>query len=343
MATARSYPFSKQTVEALSAYKKEPSWMLDIRLRAWAMAEKFLAQKPAALEGLEAFTEPPKISVPMKEWPRDLSHALEERGDEEGLIVQRDSTILSRAISKEQAAHGALFTDLHTAVREMPDLVKKYFGQQAWPDTLAKALNTAFWSGGSFLFVPANVAIHLPFHTCYWVSTPQTGLFPRTIMVAERGAVVSMIDEFLSPTWDSPGHSTGCAEIWVADRARAHYLTIENLAGTIRHAHHEEAQIDVSGKLISFSVSMGANSRREGIAFSLRDASSEGATTSGREFNLPTSAEAEVHAYLESALAHLPTGALREKLRHLVIGQLTGHRPTLTLEKVAELHPEVRL
>src|SRR5258708_4661230 len=102
--TTASYPFSRTTVETLSALKAEPAWMRDLRLRAWDQVVQL--SSPKILSTLQAFTEPSKTSAPMKEWPRDLQHALDERGDEEGLIVHRDSTVLSRAISKEQAAHG---------------------------------------------------------------------------------------------------------------------------------------------------------------------------------------------------------------------------------------------
>src|SRR5579864_8203753 len=97
-------PFSRATVEALSWFKGEPSWMTKSRLAAWDAYEKLSLSSPIGvpLEGFEAFTEPPRRTIPSHEWPKDLQHALDERGDEEGLIIQRDSTVLSRSISKEQ-------------------------------------------------------------------------------------------------------------------------------------------------------------------------------------------------------------------------------------------------
>src|SRR5258708_38919160 len=105
----------------------------------------------------------------------------------EGLIVQRDSTILSRSITKDQTKKGVIYTDFATALRLYPELVRRYFAQLVKPDELFSSLNTAFWSGGTFLYVPEHVQIALPFHTCYWMTTPGAAIFPRTVIVAEKG------------------------------------------------------------------------------------------------------------------------------------------------------------
>src|ERR1700730_10947561 len=166
--------FSRDTVVALSQYKKEPSWMTDLRLDAWKAYEK----EPVAsgvlgfpLQAIRSFLEHPTTAILSHEWPGDLQHAVEERGDEEGLIVQRDSTILSRSITKDQTKKGVIFTDLGTAMRLYSGLVRRYFAQQVKPDELFSSLSTAFWSGGTFLYVPEHVQVALPFHTCYWMTT----------------------------------------------------------------------------------------------------------------------------------------------------------------------------
>src|SRR5579863_8455088 len=114
---ALTYGFDRKSLEALSQFKQEPAWLRRLRLEAWDSLES----RPHAHSGdvelakLQSFCEPPKTSVPSHHWPPDLKHVLEERGDEEGLIIQRDSTVLSRAVSKEQSKRGVLFSDLDAA------------------------------------------------------------------------------------------------------------------------------------------------------------------------------------------------------------------------------------
>src|SRR6185295_9192028 len=121
--------------------------------------------------------------------------------------------ILSRSITKDQTKKGVIYTDLSMAFRLYPDLVQRYFSRQVkWDDPYA-ALNTAFWSGGSFLYVPENVVIRLPFHPCYWMTTPHSAVFPRTLIVAERGSQVTLVDDFLSVDWNQETMAVRAVEL----------------------------------------------------------------------------------------------------------------------------------
>ncbi len=209
--------FSRSNVEALSRFKQEPTWMRDLRLEAWDAFIQLGKKECAdlALETLHAFIEPPQTAVPAHQWPLDLQHALDERGDEEGLIIQRDCTVLSRSISKEQAKRGVIFTDLDGAIKMVPEIVRNHFSRLAKPTTPLTALHTAFWSGGTFLYVPAHVEVRLPFHTCYWMSTPKAAIFAHTVIIAEKGSRVSLIGEFLSRDWTERALSCAAAEMTV--------------------------------------------------------------------------------------------------------------------------------
>ena len=248
-------PFARATLESLSWSKGEPSWMTEVRLAAWKRFEDLGAPHSladAALNRIEAFQEPPRTAAPAHEWPSDLQHALDERGDEEGLIIQRDATVLSRAITKEAAKRGVIFTDLDTAVKAVPELVRTYFSRRLPQDKPWIALNTAFWSGGTFLYVPAHVKIQLPFHTCYWLSSPHAAIFPLTVLVAEGGSVVSFVDEFLSITRSEPDLSVSVAELIVRERARVSYTLRPNWGGHVVHERWQESQVEGSGKLNCF-------------------------------------------------------------------------------------------
>src|SRR4051812_8308773 len=97
-----SNPINHDTIAALSASKKEPSWMRDLRLQAWDVYEREATIAGDLLQEIQAIVEPAKTAIPSHQWPDDLGLVVEERGDEEGLMVQRDATTQSRSISKEQ-------------------------------------------------------------------------------------------------------------------------------------------------------------------------------------------------------------------------------------------------
>jgi len=268
--------FIRKSVEELSWQKGEPSWMTETRLAAWdTLGHKSLSRLlDMDLTTIDAYTEPPRHAVPSHEWPRDLQHALDERGDEEGLIIQRDSVILSRAITKDATKRGVLYTDLDTAVKAAPELLKRYFGKQVKAEDPWAAIHQAFWSGGTFLYVPAHVKIQLPFHTCYWLSRPSAAIFPHTLIVVEKGGRISFTDEFLSIRWPQPALSVSVAELVVRENAHVDYCLRPNWGASVYHERRQQSHVAGSAQLRCSEV--------------------------------------------------------------------TGHREAMTLERVAELYPEVR-
>ncbi len=241
-------PFSRASVLRLSESVQEPGWMVDLRVSAWEAYESSDVQRPTSI-GLSAYAEPPSESVPSHQWPRDLKDVIEERGDEEGLIIQRDATVLSRSMTKEQAKRGVLFMDLNTAVREVPELVQRYLARQLGSEDPFAALSTAFWKGGTFLFVPAHVEIELPFHTCYWMTTPHAAVFPRTLLIAERGSQVSFLDDFLSLDWDQEALAISAVELYVQEVARVNYRQLHHWGRGVRHENRQVSSVAPSGML----------------------------------------------------------------------------------------------
>jgi Fe-S cluster assembly scaffold protein SufB len=332
-----SFPkdFTKASVEALSQLKNEPSWMTSLRLAAWDVyASSPLKPESFSLDQVRSFTEPPKSPVPSHEWPRDLQHALEERGDEEGLIVQRDSTILSRSITKDSSKKGVIFTDLDTAVRTCPELVQRYFGRLVKPDNPFTALQRAFWSGGTFLYVPENYIVTLPFHTCFWMSTPTAGIFPHTLLVVEQGSRVSVIDECVSPDWEKPGLSIGATEAFVGPEAQVHYFHLQNWGESIYPHFEERSDVVYPGRFFSYRMDMGGQRPANRLRL---------VSTQDTQRPLLIEAPFDSQERLETVLQQVPITSVAEKLRYYVQGWQTGHRPSLTLARVAELHPEIRL
>ena len=334
MSPSKSYPFSRRSIEELSWFKGEPSWLTQARLSAWDQYERFRAQNlrlETSLSGLAAFSEPPRRTVPSHEWPADLQQALDERGDEEGLIVQRDSTILSRSITKEQSKKGVLFTDLDTAVKTAPELVRPFFTGMDPQRGAEAALRAAFWSGGTFLYVPAFVDVVLPFHTCYWLSTPGMALFPRTIIVAEKGSSVSLVDEYISG--DLQGLSLGALDVSIAERARVSYYNLENWNPRVLHHFDVHSQSAPTGSLLS-------------VFALLRPTPGQVQLTVHHETQGSRSSWQAAGKGLEgdsAVFGKIPMDAMRERIRHYLLCRMAGACSPWTLQRAHEFHPEIRI
>jgi len=354
------YPISRKTVEALSWAKSEPAWMTTIRLEAWDQFEQIPAPEGLAgltLESLEAFVDAPRQAAPSHEWPDDLQHTLNERGDEEGLIVQRDATILSRSITKDSSKRGVIFSDMDTAIKTVPELVQRYFARLPRPEDKLSALRTAFWSGGCFLYVPEFVEVDLPFHICYWLSTPGAAIFPQLLVVAERGSRVYVMEEFLSSDLTGKNLAVSSAEFHVAERARVHYFHLENWGESVTHLAQQSSKVSPAASLHRWSAAMGARADR--ITLHLNALEHESLTTDTAAAGAldeslcaelmaqgMSSTEAEYQAasrFFDPLLHRLPNDALREKVRHYLVGKVTGRRKEVTLQRAAELHPENRV
>lgn len=350
------YPISRATVEKLSWLKGEPAWLTEMRLKAWAVYEEAPHKEVAgfSLDQIHALTEAPRNTIPSHQWPRDLQHALDERGDEEGLIVHRDSTVLSKAITKESTKKGVIFTDLETAVKTVPELVKRYLGSQVAPTDAWTALNAAFWSGGSFLYVPAHTDLLLPFHSLYWLSNPSAAIFSHTLIIAEVGSNVSFVDEYLSG--NIPGLSVGVAELIAREKSHLHYYALQNWGRQVHHESRRAAEVSGSGELLSLNVTMGAQAKAVSMDLEIlcqgqRMASQASAGALEREAIEAKMAQGltESEATFETAgaffapvLNQVPHDSLREKIRHYAIGKVTGERRETTLHRTSQLHPEIR-
>lgn len=340
--------FSSLSVSELSESRREPAWLRELRREAWARAQTLLAAAPGApsLDDVDAWLPPPARSIPVSEWPRDLRHTLDERGDEEALLVQRDSTVLSRALTKDSAKRGVLFMDLETASRAVPELVQPMLGKLLRLDDYWTALNAAFWTGGSFLYVPEHLAIFLPFHVCYWMSAPKAALFSRNLICVEKGSTVFFVNECLSPEFAAAGLAGATTEVYAGDQATLDFIHIQNWGRHVRHAERFQADVADTATVRHWAMELGGDAKQ--AALRLR---SYGRAQGPEQLITAPFAAAEVGgardrpepaAVFEPLLSQLPDVALREKLRHYIAGKLTGDRPETTLQRASELHPEIR-
>ena len=187
----------EQVVRDISADKGEPQWMLDMRLRGFkAFLEKPMPDWGVDLSGFNAddfkyYVKPvDKQAKTWEELPDDIRSTYDRLGIPEaeksrlvsGVAAQYESEVIYNSIQKDLADQGVIFVDTDTAVREYPDLVKKYFGTVVSPeDNKFGALNTAAWSGGSFVYVPKGVHVDIPLQAYFRINTPAMGQFERTL------------------------------------------------------------------------------------------------------------------------------------------------------------------
>jgi Fe-S cluster assembly scaffold protein SufB len=123
-----------------------------------------------------------------------------------------------------------IFTDLATAIKQHPDLVKRYFMTECVPanDNKFAALHAAFWSGGTFVYVPANVQVELPLRTHVYAQTPGSAIFAHTLVVAEEGSSVIVVDAWASPTTEEPVIASSVVEIFAGDSAQVRYVQFQD-------------------------------------------------------------------------------------------------------------------
>ena len=234
--------FTRQTVEALSAGKAEPAWMLEKRLLAWRIFDEtpmpFWRRTDISslkLGDLAPYRAPVIAGGPFAGLPAEMLQAEDERW-RAGAVLQRDSATVFSSLAPDLAARGVILTDLDTAVQKYPDLVKTYMMTTAIAPGEDKftALHAAFWSGGMFLFVPQGVDIALPVVALNWLDSAGLAFFTHTVVVAERGSRVSVLEEFGSPTDEMrQSFHSGAVEIFVGDGAEVTYGEVQNFGPAV--------------------------------------------------------------------------------------------------------------
>ncbi len=234
---------TRRVIEEISYQKNEPKWMRDFRLEAY---EIFMA-KPMPAWGPDLsrlnFDEIVYYIKPTErqgrswdEVPEDIKRTFDRLGIPEwerkflaGVGAQYDSEVVYHSLAKQWEEKGVIFVDTDTAVREYPDLVKEYFGTVIPPhDNKFAALNSAVWSGGSFVYVPAGVHVDIPLQAYFRINAKNAGQFERTLIIAEEGSFVHYVEGCTAPVYAEEALHSAVVEIIVKPGARVRYTTIQN-------------------------------------------------------------------------------------------------------------------
>ncbi len=234
---------NESLVRRISADKKEPEWMLEHRLKSLAVfREKAMPTWGADLSKLDLddiiyyASSGAQNTDDWGEVPEEIRNVYDRLGIPEaerkmlaGVGAQYESEVVYHKLKKEWEAAGVVFLDMDDAVRQHPDLVKKYF-MQCVPMTDHKfaALHGAVWSGGTFLYVPKGVEVKEPLQAYFRMNAKNMGQFEHTLIIVEEGAKVHYIEGCSAPKYGSQALHAGLVEIFVQDGATCRYSSVEN-------------------------------------------------------------------------------------------------------------------
>jgi Fe-S cluster assembly protein SufD len=183
-------------------------------------------------------------------------------GERAGLQIQRNSEVLSTQRAEGLARRGVWFGDLDVATREHPELVERHLHQLVpGKRTRFTALHAAFRTGGTFLYVPPDVAVRLPLQTLTWVDVEGAAVFPHTLLVVDRGAEVTFIDRYASPDL-SRAFSDAVTEIVVGDGAHVNYASIQEWGWGMTHLGVVRAHVGRDAEIRTLSIGFGADLSR---------------------------------------------------------------------------------
>ncbi|MBT3276267.1 MAG: Fe-S cluster assembly protein SufB [Spirochaetales bacterium] len=252
-------------IKAISARKDEPEWMLNFRLRALkAFYQKEMPNWGADLGKIdfdEIYYYAKPVDEQQRNWddvPDDIKETFERIGIPEaerkflaGVGAQYDSEVVYHSLQKNLEDQGVIFTDPETAVREHPDIVRKYFGTVIpFSDNKFAALNSAAWSGGSFVYVPKGVKVDIPLQAYFRINSENFGQFERTLIIAEEDSFVHYIEGCTAPVYTTDSLHSAVVEIIAMPGARVRYSTIQNWSGDVynlvtkRAVAHENATVE---------------------------------------------------------------------------------------------------
>jgi Fe-S cluster assembly protein SufB len=263
---------SPEVVAAISAHKGEPEWMLKFRLKALRHFEsRPMPSWGADLSGID-FNNIYYYVKPMEEqgqrsWddvPQSIRETFDKLGIPEaerkflaGVSAQYDSEVVYHSIREDLDKLGVVFGDCDSGLRDHPEIFRKYFGTVIPPnDNKFAALNSAVWSGGSFVYVPAGVRVDIPLQAYFRINSDNMGQFERTLIIAEEGSYVHYIEGCTAPTYSSDSLHSAVVEIIAHKGAHVRYTTIQNWSDNVynlvtkRAIAHEDARVEwIDGNL----------------------------------------------------------------------------------------------
>jgi len=236
---------SEDVVRQISAQKGEPEWMLEFRLKALKIYESKpmptwggdLSELNRVLDEIYFYVRPQdRMEHSWDDVPEDIKNTFEKLGIPEaeqkilaGVGAQYESEMVYHSLKKEWEDKGIIFDSIEEGLRNHPDLFRKHFGTVIPPhDNKFAAMNSAVWSGGSFVYIPKGVQLETPLQAYFRVNQEKMGQFERTLIIADEGSHAHYIEGCTAPVYSTESFHSGVIEIIVHPNARFRYTTIQN-------------------------------------------------------------------------------------------------------------------
>ena len=239
---------SKEVIQEISKLKNEPQWMLDFRLRSYEVFMK----KPmpnwgpnlASIDFQNIYYYAKASEKTEKNWddvPPEVKRTFDKLGIPEaekkflaGVGAQYESEVVYHNLREDLAKQGVLFLDTDSALKEHPEIFKKYFGKIIPPeDNKFAALNSAVWSGGSFIYIPPGVKVDMPLQAYFRINAENIGQFERTLIIADEGSEIHYIEGCTAPVYSSESLHSAVVELVAHKDAKLRYTTIQNWSSDV--------------------------------------------------------------------------------------------------------------
>src|SRR5271157_2913451 len=253
---------NRDVVEQISALKNEPKWMLDFRLRAFEHFQKRpMPTWGGDLSGLNLdeiyfYSKPTEGSG--RSWdevPETIRNTFDKLGIPEaerkflaGVGAMYDSEVVYHSIQEQLEKMGVIFLSIEDGLRQYPDLFREYFATVIpIEDNKLAALNSAVWSGGSFVYVPKGVKVDLPLQAYFRLNTANMGQFERSLIIVDEGADLHYVEGCTAPQYTTDSFHSGVIEIIVKKGARSRYSTIQNWSTNVYNLVTQRAKVFENG------------------------------------------------------------------------------------------------
>ena len=261
------FGLSEEVVREISNLKNEPEWMTEIRVRAF----KHFMERPMPTWGNMSMLEEIDFDnicyylrssdSTEKDWddvPQDIRNTFERLGIPEaeqkwlsGVTAQYESEAVYHSIREDLEGQGVIFLDMDSGLKEYPEIVKKWFCSVVpFADNKFSALNTAVWSGGSFIYVPEGVHVEMPVQAYFRINAKNMGQFERTLIIADKGSSIHYVEGCTAPSYSTDSLHSAVVELVALPGSHIRYSTIQNWSSNVynlvtkRGIAHENAKIE---------------------------------------------------------------------------------------------------
>ena len=282
---------NEETVRTISKIKNEPEWMLQLRLDAYHSFEK--QQNPnwgpdlseINFDDYTYYIKPSdKQEKSWDEVPDTIRNTFDKLGIPEaeqkflaGVSTQYESEVVYHNMLEEVEEKGVIFLDTDSALKACPDLLKEYFGKLVpYTDNKYAALNTAVWSGGSFIYVPKGVKLEKPLQSYFRINSMQMGQFERTLIIVDEGADVHYVEGCTAPTYSKDSLHAAVVEIYVHKNAKCRYSTVQNWSSNILNLVTKRAKVFENGHMEWIDGNIGSRATMKYPACILKGDNSSG-------------------------------------------------------------------